>query len=105
MYLIQQESAFFMSSFLCPLFYVLFFLNLGDVNRLFHPIAEGCTLRSARSNMRKTTNERVGSEVQYGPRLVGDILSEMLSSDSPLAMGYRQHLASKKSDAEKGGRA
>ena len=55
--------------------------------------------------MIKITNERVGSEVQYGPRLVGDILSEMLSSDSPLAMGYRQHLASKKSDAEKGGRA
>ena len=54
--------------------------------------------------MIKITNERVGTEVQYGPRLVGDILSEMLSSDSPLAMGYRQHLASKKSDAEKGGR-
>ena len=54
--------------------------------------------------MTTKTNERVGSEVQYGPRLVGDILSEMLSSDSPLAMGYRQHQAKKKSDAEKGGR-
>lgn len=89
------------------------FLVLEFVSRLakttyikpcFFPIAEGCTLRSAQSTMKNITNERVGSEVQYGPRLVGDILSEMLSSDSPLAMGYRQHLASKKSDAEKGGR-
>jgi len=39
----------------------------------------------------------------HEPRLVGDILAEMLRSDSPLAKGYRKHLATKENDAEKGG--
>lgn len=50
----------------------------------------------------KKINKTPGSEVQYDPRLVGDILSEMLSSDSPLAKGYRKHLASIEINAEKG---
>ena len=37
------------------------------------------------------------------PRLVGDIINEMFRSNEPLAKGYRKHLASKKSSAEKGG--
>jgi len=37
------------------------------------------------------------------PRLAGDILSMMLHSDSPLAKGYRMHLASIEHCAEKGG--
>lgn len=43
-----------------------------------------------------------GSISQDGPRLVGDILTEMLQSDSPLAENYRKFLASKESNAEKG---
>lgn len=46
---------------------------------------------------------RVGSEAQYGPRPVGDILTKMLRSNSPLAKGYRNFLASKENSAEKGG--
>ena len=37
------------------------------------------------------------------PQSVGDILNEMLRSDSPLAKGYRKFLASKENSAEKGG--
>lgn len=37
------------------------------------------------------------------PRLVGDILTEMLSGNSTLAKGYRKYLASKENCAEKGG--
>ena len=45
-----------------------------------------------------------GLDIRSGqPRLVGDILTEMLSSDSPLAKGYRKYLASKEYGAEKGG--
>lgn len=43
-----------------------------------------------------------GSKETYGPRPVGDILTEMLQSDSPLAENYRKFLASKESNAEKG---
>ena len=32
----------------------------------------------------------VGSNKQYAPRLVGDIITEMLHSNSPLAVGYRK---------------
>ncbi len=39
------------------------------------------------------------------PRLVGDILSEMLRSDSPLAKGYRKYLAFNENRAEKGGKS
>jgi hypothetical protein len=37
------------------------------------------------------------------PRLLGSIISEMLHSDSPLAMGYRKFLANIENSAEKGG--
>lgn len=37
------------------------------------------------------------------PRLVGDILTEMLLGNSPLAKGYRKYLASKENCTEKGG--
>ena len=40
------------------------------------------------TNMAKALSS--GSERNQEPRLVGDILSEMLSSNSPLASGYRQ---------------
>lgn len=44
------------------------------------------------------------SEVQYGPHPIGEILSNFFStSKEPLAEGYRQFLASKKANAEKGG--
>ena len=39
------------------------------------------------------------------PRLLGDILSKMLRSDSPLAKGYRKFLASKEKSAGKGDEA
>ncbi|MCR5315478.1 MAG: hypothetical protein K6E52_06250 [Bacteroidaceae bacterium] len=38
-----------------------------------------------------------------GPRLVGSIITEMLLGNSPLAQGYRKHLASIERSAEKGG--
>ena len=36
-------------------------------------------------------NFQAGSTNNHEPRLVGDILTEMFSSNSPLARGYRQH--------------
>ena len=36
------------------------------------------------------------------PRLLGDILTKMLHSDSPLAKGFRRFLASKEKSAGKG---
>ena len=36
------------------------------------------------------------------PRLLGDILSKMLHSDSPLAKGFRRFLASSENNAGKG---
>lgn len=39
--------------------------------------------------------EEAGSQKSNEPRLLGSILSEMLHSDSPLAVGYRQYIASK----------
>lgn len=44
-----------------------------------------------------------GSRVSNEPRLVGDILTEMLRSNSPLAKNYRKFVASKENSAEKGG--
>ena len=41
-------------------------------------------------------------EDKKAPRLLGDILSKMLHSDSPLAKGFRKFLASKENSAEKG---
>lgn len=37
------------------------------------------------------------------PRRVGDIITEMFLGNSPLAQGYRKHLASIEHSAEKGG--
>lgn len=36
------------------------------------------------------------------PRRVGDIITEMFLGNSPLAKGYRKHVASKEISAEKG---
>lgn len=56
--------------------------------------------------MSKVLNSEIkaGSEKVNEPRLVGDILNEMFSSDSPLAKGYRKYLAAKENGAEKGDR-
>ena len=48
-----------------------------------------------------SNNDRGGNLCQ--PLCVGDILREMLLSDSPLAQGYRRYLAAVKAKAEKGG--
>lgn len=37
------------------------------------------------------------------PRIVGNIITEMFLSNSPLAKGYRKFVASKENNAEKGG--
>lgn len=51
----------------------------------------------------KKINKTPGSEVQYDPRLAGDILNEYFEkSNEPLAKGYRKHLASIEINAEKG---
>ena len=47
--------------------------------------------------------KKAGSLKHDNPRHLGDILNEMLSSNSPLAKGYRKYLASKENSAEKGG--
>lgn len=44
-----------------------------------------------------------GSQKSHEPRLVGSIITEMLLGNSPLAQGYRKHLASIEHSAEKGG--
>lgn len=49
------------------------------------------------------TTEAGAKRQQRAPNLVGDILTEMFSSNSPLAKGYRTHLATKENEAEKGG--
>ena len=41
-------------------------------------------------------------EDRHVPHLLGDILSKMLRSDSPLAKGFRRFLASKEKSAGKG---
>ena len=47
--------------------------------------------------MKKVFNNQneAGSQKSNEPRLLGSILSQMLHSDSPLAVGYRQYIASK----------
>ncbi len=52
--------------------------------------------------MKKLSFE-VKIRIKSEPRLLGDILTEMLSSKSPLATGYRQFVAKKQMNAEKGG--
>ena len=41
--------------------------------------------------MRKIKNFSSGSEVKYDPRKFGEILNEVLHSDSPLAVAYRKN--------------
>ncbi|MBQ9439054.1 MAG: hypothetical protein IJU35_00425 [Paludibacteraceae bacterium] len=43
-----------------------------------------------------------GVEAQYTPRPVGAVVRLMLHGNSPLATGFRRHMAQKRS-AEKGG--
>ena len=50
------------------------------------------------------SNFQAGSN-NHGPRPVGDILAEMLSSDSPLANSRRKLLTYKPNLAQKGGQA
>ena len=55
---------------------------------------------SAQSKMKKVIKTRAGSEVQYGPRLVGEILHDYLeNSNEPLAVAYRERTT----DSEKQG--
>ncbi len=44
-----------------------------------------------------------GSQTSHEPRLIGSVITEMLLGHSPLAQGYRKHLASIELSAEKGG--
>ena len=55
--------------------------------------------------MKKVLNvqAQAGSRTASEPRLVGEILQGMLSSQSPLARGYRTYLAATGNAAEKGG--
>ena len=49
--------------------------------------------------MLKTKKTREGSEAQYGPRSVGEILHDFFeNSNEPLAVAYREHMA--KAEAE-----
>lgn len=50
-------------------------------------------------------NQQAGSTTCNEPRPIGDILAEMLSSDSPLANGRRKLLTYKPNLAQKGGQA
>lgn len=46
--------------------------------------------------MKKCKKFRAGSEEQYGPRLVGEILNDYFNnSNEPLAVAYRKHKAEK----------
>ena len=48
---------------------------------------------TAKSNMRNKNISREGSEVQYGPRKLGEILQDYLkNSNEPLAVAYRARL-------------
>jgi hypothetical protein len=79
-------------------------LEFDNIIRLLHPIAEGCSHICLPEGIMIFKNlSSVGSEVQYEPRLVGDIITEMFLGNSPLAKGYRKHLASIENSAEKGG--
>lgn len=50
-------------------------------------------------------NFQAGSTTYNEPRPIGDILAEMISSDSPLANGRRKLLTYKPNLAQKGGQA
>ena len=54
-------------------------------------------------NKEKGCNSKAGSKESHGPRLIGEILHELVNtSNEPLYKGYRSYLASKE-NAEKGG--
>ena len=55
--------------------------------------------------MKNINNYRAGSTTCNEPRPIGDILAEMLSSDSPLTNGRRKLLTYKPNLAQKGGQA
>ena len=66
---------------------------------LYFPIAEDSTDKpflSVQSNMYNKKNYRAGSTTCNEPRLIGDILAEMFSSNSPLAKAISQSVASHK---------
>ena len=46
------------------------------------------------------SNIEAGSRESNEPRLLGSIVSEMLHGDSPLAIGYRQYIASRENEEE-----
>ena len=53
-------------------------------------------------NMKRYNTLAQGVEAQYTPRPVGAVVRLMLHGNSPLATGFRRHMAQKRS-AEKGG--
>ena len=46
------------------------------------------------------SNIEAGSRESSEPRLLGSIVSEMLHGDSPLAIGYRQYIASQENEED-----
>ena len=46
------------------------------------------------------SNIEAGSRESNEPRLLGSIVSEMLHGNSPLAIGYRQYIASRENEEE-----
>lgn len=64
---------------------------------LLHPIADGSRANKSclpEANMLHNKRTRVGSEAQYDPRTVGEILHSYLeNSNEPLAVAYREHSA------------
>ena len=46
------------------------------------------------------SNIEAGSRESNEPRLLGSIVSEMLHGDSPLAIGYRQYIASRENEED-----
>lgn len=69
------------------------------------PIAEDSTdklSQTVRSIMTNFKNYRAGSEEQYEPRLLGDILTDMFSSDSPTAKTFLKSVTSHEDTIAKG---
>jgi hypothetical protein len=70
---------------------------------LFHPIAEGSTTQRIcpKQFMINNKRTRAGSEKQYGPRLVGEILHDYLeNSNEPFARAYREHKAEAEAEGD-----
>ena len=49
---------------------------------------------------RNFDSKKAGSQEQNEPRLLGSIVSEMLHGNSPLAIGYRQYIASQENEED-----